>query len=247
MHKFAPPEELLKELREGFPGLFQPEELLTTEDALIGYLELLVPEYRSWGDDPKSSSFGVLLREIESGEALVSVIERYNLRYILRDIRTTTLYVTATRPSLPGQPGHNWASTRKMWLKERKLIEGEMVPRKHPNSMSEKLRRGELTHRDIIPRMIKEELGIQVRPEYLELPHLFQAAEVGIKEFRPPEARLYLEKDVHPSEKFPGILTRNQLVHFQWHMPEEYFVESGYHEENTNHYFFWEEVTQNQM
>lgn len=242
-------------LAENLQSLMRPENApleITSEERLMVFLELLVNEYKEWGTIPGSKPLSRFLDEFRNRECRNFVITWLGEQLLLRDIRTATLYVTTTLASFP--PAKHlaatrkvWASTRKVWLKERHLENGVMVDRKHRNSMSEKLLPGE-TFRDAAIRALRQELSIDPAPHHLKPPYFFSVSDYpmisGTWTQNKKEDGL---PDIRDTPRYPGLVTRNELEHFFWVMPEEYYRVDGYQEPKTNHYFSWEEVSVNDM
>ncbi len=243
----ALPEGLIHVLHELF-NLSEEPLRIDSEESLLIFLELYVPGFREWGTAKGSKSVAVLLKEFREHECVLSVIEYQGTKYILRDIETATLYVTANvhQPTLLN-PRH----ISKKWLREYHLEGNEAVRRTYRNSMSEKRNLVHETFLQAAIRALQQELTLHPSPEHLISPHLFPMSDYpmvqDIKEMSVCERALPSLPDVRWTKRYPGTLTRNRLEHFIWAMPDEYFNPAGYHEPKTNHYFEWVPVDENDM
>lgn len=227
---------------------------ISNEDGLGIYLELLAPDHLKWGAlnpesgeefFPGSKPVESLFAELRANEARLSVVTWQGQRYILRDIRTAAITVLHNyHDPKDGQPYHRTA----VWLREYHLRNGQQVWRRHRNSMSEKLIEGE-SFRDAAIRAVHQELSLEPTAIYFEKPYLFEMDSfpgviMPADQERSNDAFIY-KPDVRHTPRYPGILTRNRIGVFYWAMPERFFNPSGYHEEDTEHYFVWVPVTQN--
>jgi len=219
---------------------------ILTENSLRLMLDMLVPQHVDWGKDERSKPVEYLVTELLERDCRLYVIDWKGTQLILRDIRTATLYVTTTRPA----PEGTIPSFKKLWLREYHLVNGMRIPRSYNNSMSEKRTLDEQSYLETAIRALRKELSINPQPQHFMPPHLFSMSEypqiMGEWTRRTSDTNIdnvgLRDPDIRPTPRYPGIVTRNQLEHFMWVMPDEFFVPEGYHEPNTNHYFEWEDV-----
>ncbi len=217
---------------------------IRSEDQLRLLLNMLVPQHIDWGKDGRSRSLDHLITELLERDCRLYVIEWKGAQLILRDIKTATLYVTTERRA----PAGSSPSVKKLWLREYHLVNGNRVPRSYNNSMSEKRTLDESSYLHAAIRALRKELSIDPKPEHFMPPYLFSMTEYPdvVGEWTPSTEQSRIEqiglrdRDIRETPRYPGILTRNQLEHFMWLMPDEYFVPEGYHEPGTNHYFEWQ-------
>lgn len=224
----------------------RPEKLipLSGVDEIYTMLSLYGVNHSMWGaPDTDTKSVEDLVREVLNHEALIALEyvkqENVNGFLVTRHIHTVTAQVMhdTHTPTLLN-PNH---ITRQV-LREYRLIAGKEVPRKHPNSLSEKVKWLERDNLVLaLWRALSEELGIIVDGCYLEPPYLYRVPD-DARNF-PHKQLVGFERDKHPSGSYPGIWTNNQLEHFIWLMPDQYYNPEGYQEVGTNHIFKWESVS----
>lgn len=193
---------------------------------------------------PGMPAIELLLEEVLTNqEAELLVTWWQGVPRIVRRIQTVTLKVFNDQKLSDDSP-----LKKRLILREWRWKDGSLVARQHPNSMSEKLRKGEDNHVNAVRRALCEELSIILASddELLRYPHLC-GVPVESRDVVQQMATRRLHTDipyhagehVDDSRKYPGLITWNSLHHFYWIMPGQFYHDE-YVDAQTGHVFRWE-------
>jgi hypothetical protein len=233
-------------------------------DALLRFLSRHNVQYQTWG----KGRLDDLWKEIETTDALITVerIPGIDTVAVFRNIRTVTLRITfeqhnETTPHTPAV----FLLVEYRVGKRGELIPREHTQ----SSVTEKLHWNSPGHEEVpmggIIRVLREELGIQVPYGSLRFDDNLFRVSVGMRlsmtqlieqsmerkvldlsaryadEIRDYRMNRNIELDVRWSgrNKYPGIVVRNQLVHYLLKFDPENYKAEGYVEEDGRYRSIW--------
>lgn len=219
--------------------LFKPKKFMT----MIEFLGQYAPLTLNW----ELERLRQLWREVRGTDPetfLVAVSSVDNGWVVDRNIRTATFRVYHSRHApLPSEPDHY---VREYLWELRIHPDGSLVLRPYDNSGSEKLYWTELSMRQGIRRFLREELGFTGRrdPRTGRRTKLVSPALLDNVHFIPVNDNSYYKGGVvpatefssHPSERFPSLVTNNDLSHAVINLPADYY-QPWYHERGTSNLF----------
>jgi hypothetical protein len=227
------------------------------------FLDRHLVDYRMW-DEGKFAEFW---EEYAGSDMLITVEQMPGTDKVavFRNIRTVTLRITYEQHDPTARN-----PTVLVLVEYRVGKNGKLQPRKHPHSsVTEKMLWNEPGNEEkpiiAIGRVFKEELGINLPYGLLDFDTNFFRVPVDfhrrmtnlvpkndkqllldLSDMYKHEIAQHLERgidlDVRWSgeDKYPGIVTRNQLLHYWLKLPPELYIAEGYEESTGKYKSFWE-------
>lgn len=207
----APEERLDISLRELY-HLEREPFYITQKAALQMLLEFEGHATGQWFDN--------LWKEFENQEARFAH-EVTGGDAVLRYIRTAAARITRHVRYRGASGDHGDKFTAEVLIEFIIGSDGEITLRRFQNSLSEKLKWTEHRPEKALLRGIIEELGIPISLKMLR--KSLKLVNGKINYWKDSRSGLETEIDVHPSHKYPGVKTHNQIYHYIWVMPERFW------------------------
>jgi hypothetical protein len=237
---------------------------LADQDELMRFLDQHNVNYRKW----KNDRFAEFWEEFASSDMLITaeLIPGTETVSVFRNIRTVTVRITCERHDDPSALN----PTVLVLVEYLRGKDGSLLPRKHPHSsVTEKLHWNRPGHEErpagAIVRVFQEELGITLTHGHLtfdenlfRVPVLLRRAMadlvpkseekllLDLSDKYKREVDEHLERGIDldirwsGDDKYPGSVTRNQLVHYWLKLPPELYQEEGYVESKGKCQSLWE-------
>lgn len=206
--------------------LFRP-----TREAFEAFLSRYAPQSILWSSDLRDK----LWKEVRGRHPEAFLIARRASGEreweVDRCIRTVALRVYCDHlASTAADPGH---LARQFLWEFRVKEDGSIVLRPFDNSISEKLFWTELYYELAVRRAFRQELGLmRMDARYFAQPYL--VATSGTTYFK--GGQQVSDVSHHPSDRFPGLWTHNELINDVYVMPEA-FCRPWYYEASTRSIF----------